>query len=206
MICFFTQLRQAIRVIETAADWLADTKRMIFVPINWFFVAAVFFMLWMGAVMCIGTIAEGAIVHPTSSALSLSYEFSQSKTWEWATSTYWIMFLEIFGMLWLMFFIMALNEFIVIVSAATWYYSDKTIKDTDGIAGDSDVGYGYKLGLQYHMGSLASGSLILAIVWIVRGIFAYIGKKLEDASGENCFTKCLVGCCNCCLACFNKFI
>lgn len=57
------------------------------------------------------------------------------------------MFLEIFGMLWLMFFIMALNEFIVIVSAATWYYSDKTIKDTDGIAGDSDVGYGYKLGL-----------------------------------------------------------
>jgi solute carrier family 44 (choline transporter-like protein), member 2/4/5 len=206
MFCFFTQLRQAIRVIETAADWLADTKRMVFVPLNWFFVASLFFMFWMGGAMCIGTIAvDDSIYHPISSD-PLAITFSQEKTWEWPDSVYYIMFLEVFGMLWLMFFIMALNEFIVIVSAATWYYSDKTIKDTDGIAGDSDVAYGYSLGIKYHMGSLASGSLILAIVWIIRGIFAYIGKKMEDASGNNCLTKCLVGCCNCCLACFNKFI
>jgi hypothetical protein len=207
IFCFFNQLRQAIRVIETAADWLADTKRMVLVPLNWFFVASLLFMLWMAGVMAIGTMTKGVIYHPPPSITDGSMiDFSQAKTWEWHESTYWIMFLEVFGMLWLMFFIMALNEFIIIVSAATWYYSDKTQKDSDGIAGDSDVCYGYTLGLKYHMGSLASGSLILAIVWIVRAIFAYIGKKMEDATGGNCFTKCLVGCCNCCLACFDKFI
>lgn len=207
IVCFFSQLRQAIRVIETAADWLADTKRMIFVPLNWFFVASVLFMVWMGGVMCIGTIAEGEITHPEPSLVDgVPIDFSQSKTWEWPESVEWILFFEVFGMLWLMFFIMALNEFIIIVSAATWYYSDKTIKDDDGIAGDSEVCYGYTLGLKYHMGSLASGSLILAIIWIFRAIFAYIGKKMEDATGGNCFTKCLVGCCNCCLACFDKFV
>lgn len=114
--------------------------------------------------------------------------------------------LEIFGMVWLMFFLMAVNEFIIIVSAATWYYSDKTIPDSDGIAGDSDVCFGYRLAFRYHMGSLASGSLILAIIWCIRRLFEYIGKKMEDASGGNPLTKCFVCCCNVCLACFDKFI
>lgn len=113
---------------------------------------------------------------------------------------------ETFCMIWLMFFILAVNEFIIIVSAASWYFSDKTIKDDDGIAGDSNVSLGYSLAFKYHLGSLASGSLILAIIWIIRRIFEYMSKKLNDATGESCITKCFIGCCNCCLACFEKFI
>lgn len=51
-------------MIETAADWLADTKRMIFVPLNIFIFAAILFMVWMGAIFCIGTMADGPIFHP----------------------------------------------------------------------------------------------------------------------------------------------
>jgi choline transporter-like protein 2/4/5 len=116
------------------------------------------------------------------------------------------MYLEVGGMLWLMFFIMAVNEFIIIVSAATWYYSPKDKKDDDGIDGDSDVCFGYKLAFKYHMGSLASGSFILALIWIIRRLFEYIGKKMVDASGGNGCTKCLYACINCCLACFDRFI
>lgn len=206
MCCFFKQLRQAIRVIETAADWLADTKRMVFVPLNFFFIAVLFFMLWMGAVMCIGTMTDGPIYHPHGAQVEGMIDYSQAKDWEWSTSVQWMLGIEFFGMIWLMFFIMAVSDFIVIVSAATWYYSDKSKKDTDGIPGDSEVCYGYSLAFKYHMGSLASGSLILAIIWVIRRVFEYIGKKMEAASGGNPFTKCLVGCCNCCLACFQKFV
>jgi len=112
----------------------------------------------------------------------------------------------VFGFCWVLAFIMAMNEFVTIVAAITWYYSDKEIPDDDGIPGDSDVSTGMWWSIRYHGGTLAFGSFILAIIWMIRIIFEYISKKMEDATGENGCTKCLVGCCRCCLACFDRFI
>eukprot|EP00806_Schmidingerella_arcuata_P000602 Macronucleus_1543.p1 GENE.Macronucleus_1543~~Macronucleus_1543.p1 ORF type:complete len:274 (+),score=130.80 Macronucleus_1543:1-822(+) len=112
----------------------------------------------------------------------------------------------VFGFCWVLAFIMAMNEFVTIVAAITWYYSDKEIPDDDGIPGDSDVSIGMWWSIRYHGGTLAFGSFILAIVWVIRIIFEYISKKMEDASGNNGCTKCLVSCCRCCLACFDRFI
>ena len=63
----------------------------------------------------------------------------------------------VFGFFWVLSFIMAMNEFVTIVAAITWYYSDKTIPDDDGIAGDSDVSVGMWWSLRYHGGTLAFG-------------------------------------------------
>jgi hypothetical protein len=54
---------------------------MILIPLNWFFVAALFLMLWLGGIICIGTItAEGSpIYHADADAGLVNY--SQSKTW-----------------------------------------------------------------------------------------------------------------------------
>ena len=111
-----------------------------------------------------------------------------------------------FGFLWVIAFVMAMNEFVVIVSAITWYYSDKEKPDDDGIPGDSDISVGMWWSIRYHAGTLAAGSLICAIVWAIRIVFEYIAKKMEGASGNNGCTKCLVGCMRCCLACFDRFI
>jgi hypothetical protein len=111
-----------------------------------------------------------------------------------------------FGIVWLLAFVIAVNEFVIIVSAVTWYYSDKTIEDDDGIPGDSDVRYGFWWLFRYHLGSLAFGSLLLAVVWIIRAIFEYLGEKLHQATGENGCTKCLMCCMRCCLDCFDRFI
>jgi len=111
-----------------------------------------------------------------------------------------------FGILWLIAFLIACNEFVVIVSAITWYYSDKTIPDDDGIPGDSDVRVGFWWSVRYHMGSLAFGSLLVALVWTIRLIFEYVGEKMVDASGNNSCTRCLVSCIKCCLDCFDRFI
>lgn len=111
-----------------------------------------------------------------------------------------------FGFLWIITFLIACNEFVVIVSAITWYYSDKTEEDDDGIPGDSDVSTGFKWTFRYHMGSLAFGSFILALVWIIRAIFEYIGEKMIDAAPGNGCTKCLVACIHCCLDCFDRFL
>lgn len=99
-----------------------------------------------------------------------------------------------------------MNEFVVICSAATWYFSRKDIKDNDGIAGDSDVWKGMVWSWRYHCGSLALGSSILTCMWLIRGLFEYVGNKMEQASGENACTKCLVCSVRCCLDCFDRFL
>ena len=112
----------------------------------------------------------------------------------------------LFMFFWIAAFIMAINEFVIIVAAITWYYSDKDKPDDDGIPGDSDVSVGMWWSIRYHAGTLAAGSLILAIVWMIRAIFEYVSKKMEDATGENGCTKCLISCIRCCLACFDRLI
>ena len=121
-------------------------------------------------------------------------------------ATTWSVWYMLFGFLWLVTFLIACNEFVVIVSAITWYFSDKTVPDDDGIPGDSDVSFGFKWSVRYHMGSLAFGSFILAVVWLIRIIFEYVGEKMIDATGNNGCTRCLIGCIRCCLDCFDRFI
>jgi hypothetical protein len=47
--CFFKSLKIAIDVIDASADFLAKTKRVILVPIFYFFVNMLAIMVWMPA-------------------------------------------------------------------------------------------------------------------------------------------------------------
>ena len=49
-----------------------------------------------------------------------------------------------FGIFWLLAFLMACNEFVIIVSTCTWYFSRKDVPDDDGIRGDATVMEGFK--------------------------------------------------------------
>ena len=111
-----------------------------------------------------------------------------------------------FGLVWLISFIICCNDFVIIVSTCTWYFSRKDIPDDDGIPGDSDVLKGMKWTIKYHLGSIALGSFVLALVWTIRAIFEYIGEKVADSAPNNVAVKCLVGCVHCYLDCFDRFI
>ena len=58
IMCTCKSLRVAIAVIETAADYFADTKRVIFVPILFFFLGIVVFFGWVMALLGVGSIGE----------------------------------------------------------------------------------------------------------------------------------------------------
>jgi hypothetical protein len=111
-----------------------------------------------------------------------------------------------FMIIWIMSFIMASNEFVVVSAAVTWYFSNKEIPDDDGIPGDSQVMRGLWWSVRYHMGSLAFGSFILAVLWVIHWLFEYLGNKLHDATAGNACTKCMLCCCHCCIDCFDRFL
>jgi choline transporter-like protein 2/4/5 len=56
----------------------------------------------------------------------------------------------------------------------------------------------------FHLGTVAFGSLIIAIVKMIRAILEYFEKKVKNKTGN--IAKCLFCCCRCCLFCLEKFL
>lgn len=60
----------------------------------------------------------------------------------------------------------------------------------------------------FHLGSLAFGSFILAVIWTIKYILMYIAAKMKmvDKSGKNCVLRWLISCLLCYVTCFERFI
>jgi solute carrier family 44 (choline transporter-like protein), member 2/4/5 len=56
----------------------------------------------------------------------------------------------------------------------------------------------------FHLGTIAFGSLLIAIVKLIRGILEYIEEKVKDKTGN--IARCLFCCCQCCLCCLERFL
>jgi hypothetical protein len=194
--CNWKSLKVSIAIIETAADFFADTKRIVLVPLCYFGVALIVFGVWLGALICVNSIGD----------IKVDSIKAQSKDVEHSADTIYMLCYMWFGIFWLMAFLISSNEFVIIVSTCTWYFSRKDIPDDDGIPGDSDVMKGFIWSIRYHPGSIAFGSFLLALVWVIRALFEYVGNAVEKASGENAATRCLLGCVRCCLDCFDRFV
>lgn len=57
---------------------------------------------------------------------------------------------------------------------------------------------------RYHLGTVAFGALIIAIVRVIRVILEYIDHKLKKF--DNPFTRCLMCFCKCCFWCLESFL
>lgn len=83
--------------------------------------------------------------------------------------------------------------------ACTWYFA----KDRKNIEGS--IARGYFWGLTYHFGSLALGSSIILVAWIIQLIFGYLFQKLS-LKLKNPSQNCLVKCAQCSVSVYEKFI
>ncbi|KAJ7316471.1 hypothetical protein JRQ81_002633 [Phrynocephalus forsythii] len=105
-----------------------------------------------------------------------------------------------FMFFWLANFVIALGQVTLAGAFASYYWAFKKPDDMPAFPLFSSFGRA----LRYHTGSLAFGSLILAIVQIIRVILEYLDHRLKAA--ENKFAKFLLTCLKCCFWCLEKFI
>jgi hypothetical protein len=109
---------------------------------------------------------------------------------------YYIAATMFFGLLWIVQFFNAQQSFIVMVSATSYYFDSNSEKD-----GYADVGMGVKFAWVNHIGSLAMGSFIIAVVEFLRVVVATIVEQATKASGNNPVVKCIGCVANCCMEC-----
>ena len=58
LACNYQSLKVSIAIIETAADWFADTKRIVFVSAAYFFVAILTLAVWIGAMVGVASLGS----------------------------------------------------------------------------------------------------------------------------------------------------
>lgn len=193
--CKLKALKVSIAIIETAADFFADSKRIIIVPFIYFVIALSVFALWFFGIICV--VSTG-----TWSGTYSDQDVDVTRTSLVNDRIAWMVIFYI----WAATLIHSLNEYTIIVSTCTWYFSRKDIPDDDGIPGDSDIWKGFWWTYRYNFGSLCLGSGILTAVSIIKDAISYMGTIMEGATGGNCCTICLVKCIDCYLDCFDRFI
>ena len=82
-----------------------------------------------------------------------------------------------FALIWNIEFIIAIGFFIVASTAGCWYFSEG--EGVNNKVVDKPIRKSVYNLLRYHLGSIAFGSLILAIVWIIRAILNYIHEQFK---------------------------
>ncbi|KAJ9576462.1 hypothetical protein L9F63_006675, partial [Diploptera punctata] len=106
---------------------------------------------------------------------------------------------NIFGIFWGLFFISGLGDMILAGTFATWYWTFKK-KDVPFFTLTRSIGRTFR----YNLGTVAFGSLILAICRMIRVILEYISHKLKKY--DNAFVKAILCCLKCFFWCLEKFI
>ncbi|CAH4015503.1 unnamed protein product [Pieris brassicae] len=109
---------------------------------------------------------------------------------------------NLLGFFWTMFFISGITDMMLASTFSTWYWTFKK-RELPFFTLTSGI---YRV-LRYHLGTVAFGALIIAIVRVIRVILEYLDRKLKKF--DNPFTRCIMCFCKCffwCLENFLKFI
>ncbi|KAJ4943152.1 hypothetical protein JOQ06_005657 [Pogonophryne albipinna] len=107
---------------------------------------------------------------------------------------------NLFMFLWLVNFTIALGQCTLAGAFASYYWA---LKKPDDIP-VSPLYSSFSRAIRYHTGSLAFGSLILAVVQMIRMILVYLNTKLKGS--ENACARFLLCCLQCCFWCLENFI
>ena len=111
----------------------------------------------------------------------------------------WMNWYNIFGFLWTMELVTAFGEMVLAGVFARWYWTFHK-KDVPVCS----LGASFCNALTFHMGTLAFGSLVIAIIRFIRTILEYVENKLKAYNND--LTRCLICLCKCCLWCLEKFM
>lgn len=193
LACIWSQLAVSIAILEAAADFVGETKRVMFLPVFFFFIMLISIICWIAGSICLFSVGD----------ISGSSSGGQARHVTWDQTTRDLMYFMFFGLLWIMAFVIAFAQFIIIVGVATWYFN----QDSDNV-GYASFTSAFSWFFRYHLGSIAFGSLIIAIVWAIRICFEYMRKKMEatDPAGANAPMRIMLCLCSCFLDCLNRFI
>jgi len=110
----------------------------------------------------------------------------------------WLQLVNVFGLYWGIFFCSAYGELVLAGIFSQWYWTMKK-QDIRSCLLPTAM-----FNANFHLGTIAFGSLILAIIRMIRTMVEYVEKKCKKFNND--LTRCIACMCKCCLWCLEKFM
>jgi hypothetical protein len=188
LIALRNRIKIAIQIIRESSRAVVSLPTIIFVPLCTMILVIGLFVFYVIVAAILTTADSGSV------SLNLTYA-----TLAVSNLNNYLQWYLLLGLLWNYFFLQAINQTAIAGSIATYYFSrDKSALPTFTVA------LSIWRVLRYHLGSLAFGSLIIAIVYLIRIILLYIEQQLKGKSNK--VIKFIFACLQCCFACVARFL
>lgn len=214
VVCGWKHVKHAVDVIDAAADFAVENKRVIGVPVFYFVLTVISFLVWLYSFACV--VSLNKIESPSQSGVSMGKFIPQDRVIEWTGPLGAAAAGMFFGILWIMAWWNYSAKFVVMAAATTYYFNsggdeaaakalqEKGLQNPETGDGQAELLYSFKLAHIYHTGSIAAGAFIIALIEFIKFLFLYLAKKAEKASGGSKVIKAVVYVAECILSCIEK--
>jgi hypothetical protein len=184
--CYWTSFKEAIAIVDATADFFVATKRIIFVSIGSFFAQFLFTLGCITVLLCICAAGE---IKPSDTSLDVTM---QGKDFTLDGQQKGFVVALFFGFLWVMIYLKNQAVMTMMCSVSTYYFSSNA--DGEGSAQVLKAMYWSHF---YHAGSVAFGSLIMAIITFAQALLESVQGESDNAAAR---------CALCCLKCIEDII
>ena len=186
IVVLCNRIRLAANMMEVTAKYIHANCCIFFVPFFFFILTGAWYAYWV--IISIYLYSTGEMKGATVIA-----------NIEWDNKTRYAWWFHLFALFYMNEFLKALAQFVYASSACIWYFSHD--KGTD----EKPIKTSFKRAFRYHLGSLAFGSLIVAIIRFIMFFMEYIKKKVDKTVGQKTkqgkIYRCIICCCQCCMNC-----
>uniref|UniRef100_A0A7S2XXR1 Choline transporter-like protein n=1 Tax=Fibrocapsa japonica TaxID=94617 RepID=A0A7S2XXR1_9STRA len=182
------RIQLAVGIIKEAGRSLMDMPAIIFFPLLQVFGLVLFMVPWVFFV--IYTASMGDIeVKQMNGVNYKDYVYSAE-----VEERGWYL---LFMWFWTTQFIIALGQIVLAAAVAKWYFT----RDKKEV-GTRTVFWAIKVSLFYHVGTAAFGSLVIAIIKMIRFILMQMQKQAQKQNNK--LAQAVLCCCQCCMWCVEK--
>ncbi len=213
LICFLrARIQLALAIVKQAAKAVAAMPLIILFPVMQCAGFVVFMSIWLVYAVYLASMGERADDGICSSATYLTETLCEAAGEIWVKYQYfeyndeqsnagWYL---LFCYFWSSQFIIAVGQIVIAMCIAKWYFArDKSVIGNVTVIGS------IKDSLYYHTGTAAFGSLIIAIIKMIRAAIMYAQKKAKQSGSKVaqavlCALQCYMYCMEKCMKFLNK--
>ncbi|XP_038045351.1 choline transporter-like protein 2 isoform X2 [Patiria miniata] len=218
-LCLCNRIRVAISLIKEGSRAVGKMMSTLIWPIFPYILQFGFFAIWATIAVFLATshqatytvsMDDNDTVAPADNDTCDHTTFATDYPNTTAVCTFqsyalkdYVLYLQIynlFGLFWLVNFAIALGQVTLAGAFASYYWAFTKPQDIPAFP----LFKSFYRAIRYHLGSIAFGSLIIALIQIIRTMLEYVEAKLKGK--ENQVVKYVLKCLKCCFWCLEKFM
>ncbi|XP_030852868.1 choline transporter-like protein 2 isoform X2 [Strongylocentrotus purpuratus] len=219
-ICLCSRIRIAVELISESSKAVSSMWSTLFWPIVPFLLQTGVIALWVGIAVYLATSQQAMyqVFDATTSnftgdscdidTFTADYNLTSNDTdlsclfIDYSLPEYfkWLQLYNLFVFFWLINFVIGLSHMTLAGAFASYYWAFNKKDDVPFFA----LSGAFYRSLRYHLGTIAFGSLIIAIIQIIRVLLEYAEYQLKGK--ENKVAKFILRCMKCCFYCLEKFM